>query len=229
MSIEKILNLEKRRIIHNIILNNPGIHLREIVRKSKIPKSTLKYHLNYLEKQNLIVEKEDRGYNRYYVSNSVGNYEKKIIKFLRQPVTRKIMFVMYTYIISSEMDIVREVGKHQTTISYHLKKLKKEGIINIASSENGLIKLPKGYIMDRPSISNETLYQFNNRDDFYNMLIKYQNCFKDDEYQFAKLMIYWTKILKKDVKIPGKIRKYGSNSDSIADLIFEVLPHPYYG
>lgn len=129
MSIEKILNLEKRRIIHNIILKNPGIHLREIVRKSNILKSTLKYHIIYLEKQNLIIKKADRGCIRYFGSNTVGNYEKKILKFLRQPVTRKILFVMYTYIISSEMDIVREVGKHQTTISYHLKKLKKEGIV----------------------------------------------------------------------------------------------------
>lgn len=81
MSIEKILNLEKRRIIHNIILKNPGIHLREIVRKSKIPKSTLKYHIIYLEKQNLIIKKVDRGCSRYFVSNAVGNYEKKILKF----------------------------------------------------------------------------------------------------------------------------------------------------
>lgn len=126
------------------------------------------------------------------------------------------------------MDIVREVGKHQTTISYHLKKLKKDGIIEEVISQNGLINLPKGLIMLRPNVSNETLYQFNNKDDFYNKLIKYQNCFKDDKYQFAKLMIYWTKILA-NVNFPGKIVKHGSKSDKVADLLFEVLPHPYYG
>lgn len=81
--------------------------------------------------------------------------------------------------------------------------------------------------MLRLNVSNETLYQFNNRDDFYNMLIKYQSCFKDDKYQFAKLMIYWTKILV-NVNFPGKIAKHGSKSDKVADLLFEVLPHSYY-
>jgi len=93
MNVEKILNLEKRRDIHNTILKNPGIHLREIVRKTNIPKSTLKYHLTYLRKHNLIIKKEDRGCNRYFVSNTVGNFEKKLIKYLRQPVTRKILSI----------------------------------------------------------------------------------------------------------------------------------------
>jgi len=61
------------------------------------------------------------------------------------------------------------------------------------------------------------------------MLIKYQNCFKDDEFQFAKVLIFWTKYLKKiDIK-PGKIGKYGSDFDIVENIIYDICPHPYYG
>ena len=43
-----ILELEKRRKIYNYILTNPGLHFNEIVRGLQIPKTTLEYHLNYL-------------------------------------------------------------------------------------------------------------------------------------------------------------------------------------
>ena len=71
-----ILELETRRRIYNFILKNPGLHLREISRRSNIPKTTLIYHLNFLEKQGLIKTEANSRFTRYYTTNKVGKKDK---------------------------------------------------------------------------------------------------------------------------------------------------------
>jgi predicted transcriptional regulator len=50
ISREEILKLETRRKIYKIILENPGLHLREILRRTKLSYGVLSYHLKYLKK-----------------------------------------------------------------------------------------------------------------------------------------------------------------------------------
>ena len=54
---EELLKLKIRRQIYQFILKYPGFHFSEISRKLKIPKTTLNYHLSYLEKYGFIVVK----------------------------------------------------------------------------------------------------------------------------------------------------------------------------
>ena len=68
---ERILELEKRREIFDIVRKNSGCHFREIERRSKIAHGTLKYHLGFLARHGLIVEKKD-GNNVRYFSKSLS-------------------------------------------------------------------------------------------------------------------------------------------------------------
>ncbi|MCK4365849.1 MAG: winged helix-turn-helix transcriptional regulator [Thermoplasmatales archaeon] len=47
ISNENILELETRRQIYNIILENPGLHLRELSRRTNLSFGGLRHHLNY--------------------------------------------------------------------------------------------------------------------------------------------------------------------------------------
>ena len=91
ISKENILKLETRQKIYRYIDKNPGLHLREIQRKTNIPYGTLKHHLKYLEKHNLIKTKSENGYKRYTVSYKLSKKEKEILNLLRQEVPRYIL------------------------------------------------------------------------------------------------------------------------------------------
>ena len=73
---KNILQLERRRQFYNKIKKHPGLHLMELKKRINIPRSTLKYHINFLEKYDLIIVKKDRRYTRFFTKQKVG-YEEK--------------------------------------------------------------------------------------------------------------------------------------------------------
>ena len=94
ISREEVLKLETRRKIYKIILENPGLHLREILRRTKLSYGVLSYHLKYLKKQDLIVIKINRRYKRYYVAQKVANKDKEILNILREATPCKIILLL---------------------------------------------------------------------------------------------------------------------------------------
>ena len=48
---KSILQLESRRQIYILIKKHPGLNLMELIRRTNIPKSTLKYHIDFLKKK----------------------------------------------------------------------------------------------------------------------------------------------------------------------------------
>ena len=54
MSERRIAGIRARKTIYNLVENNPGLHLKDISRRTNMPKSTVKYHIEQLCKQNLL-------------------------------------------------------------------------------------------------------------------------------------------------------------------------------
>lgn len=80
---DHILKLEVRRAIYNFILKYPGVYLSEISREMKVSKNNIAYHLHYLKKRDLIVEKSVDRYTRYYAARKIGREHIKAINILR--------------------------------------------------------------------------------------------------------------------------------------------------
>ena len=53
-SVESIIELKTRHLIYQIISKYPGMHLRGIIKKSKLSEGTVRYHLQYLKRKDLI-------------------------------------------------------------------------------------------------------------------------------------------------------------------------------
>ena len=94
MEKEGIIKLKARKIIYNYILEHPGLHFRELSRELKIPKTTLNYHLLYLNKLELIKAKSNGRYNRYYAMKQVGKRDKELINLFRQEIPLKIVLLL---------------------------------------------------------------------------------------------------------------------------------------
>ena len=125
---KELLALETRKKIYEIITNYPGIHSREIERKSKLATGTVKHHIYYLQKHGLVKEKKQRN-NIHYFPKTFQETNQKIVSYLRNKSTRRILLCILTYPKPNQQTIANFVGLTKQTTSWHLQKLVKEEIV----------------------------------------------------------------------------------------------------
>lgn len=202
-----ILGLEIRRQIFNFILKYPGLHLREISRKLNIPKTTLTYHLKYLEKESFLLVKSEDRYTRYYPTKKVGNNDKEILGLMRQDLPRRIILFLFLYPEHSRRDISEDLEKPLTTMSFHLKKLLALNII------------------EKRRVGHSYAYRIKNQKEMYNLLISYENSLSDD---ILGPFLEYVKYVLPDGIPPSYRRRKKKDIDEIIEALYEIFPHPYH-
>ena len=88
------LLLKTRKKIYEHILSNPGEYLRQIQKKLDMSMGHLEYHLNYLEKNDIIYSRFEENHKRYYPKRVLTVKEREIMSILRQKTMRKIILVL---------------------------------------------------------------------------------------------------------------------------------------
>ena len=220
-----ILELESRKNIYDCILKFPGLHIREISRRLKVPLTTLQYHLRYLEKRELVKGKDDGKYTRFYVSYSFGRKEREILDLLRKKTPRSIIFYLLTFVVCSQIELSKSLNKHPTTIEFHLKKMEKMEIIRQVKSEYGVIKLDfKPYEIEHIQEGNEVLYSFIDPYMIYDLLIVHKKSLLDDDI-FQQMFDYIDYMVSTGV--PEKISSPRKAVDELADLFWKLFPPPF--
>ena len=145
---EKILALEPRRKLYNIVKKFAGCHFRELKRKSGLPLGSVRYHLGYLTRHGLIEEKKE-GNNLRYFPVGLASLDAKLLGLLRQTSIRKIVLFILTHKNCNHEQIVEAVQLSPSTITWHLKKLEANGII--VSRKKGR-KTSYGLVVDQEQI-----------------------------------------------------------------------------
>lgn len=129
-----LLENETRRRIYECIRTNPGIHMRAIGKKTDITLGTLRYHITRLQKSHAIATLEDRGYTHYYEnSGTYSTAEQQVLKHLQNMTTQKILRVLAAHPSASRTDIAEYVGIAGSTVTWHMKRLAEDGIIDVRS------------------------------------------------------------------------------------------------
>lgn len=121
--------LENSKLIFDHIQSNPGIHLREISRQLAIHSSTLRYHLDLLEKKGLIISKKEKNIKIFFVADRLSSRDKDITQLLQQKRFRDIILLI---IISDELthtDICSQLSIKPPTLSKYINILEKRGVI----------------------------------------------------------------------------------------------------
>lgn len=220
-----ILELEARRGIYDCVNTFPGLHIREISRRLKVPFTTLQYHLRYLEKRELIKGKDDGKYTRFYVSYSFGRKEKEILDLFRKKTPCSIVFYLLTFVVCSQIELSKSLKKHPTTIEFHLKKMEKIGIIKQVKSEYGLIKFDfKPYEIEHIQEGNEVLYSFVDPYLILDLLTTHKKSLLDDE-TFQDMLNYINFMVSTGV--PEKISSPRKSVDELANLFWKMFPPPF--
>ncbi len=210
-TVDKILDIKPRNEIYNFIKENPGYHFREISRKLDMPSSTLKYHLNYLQRKGFISKKSEKGYLRFYISEEISANEKKLLSILREPVPRSIILYLILYFSSSQKGIIEfaqkwkdhpskigyHLNKHRTTIAFHIKKLLKEDV---------LISMNRG---------SEVIYRINDLDEILDLIIKYDKSVLAEAY--GRFLVH----------IDDSYSSTARGVDKAIDVFSELFPPPF--
>ncbi len=136
---ERILDVDTRREIFELVQANPGLHMREIARRSDMLLSLAEYHLNYLEDNNILYTIREGRYTRYYVDEDLcdagkgrgklSSTDKRILHLLREDVPLRIVADLLDCGRLTHKELKSACGVSGSTLTYHLKKLVRAGIV----------------------------------------------------------------------------------------------------
>ena len=150
---------------------NPGIRYRELMRLIKFPNGVLSYHIDKLEKMDLVnVERKSR-ITRFFPRN-ISNDIMGILGNLRSQTSYEIIKLLYEKGPISQQEIIRYTRKAASTISWQMKKLLDENIICIKNNDsnydenkefgsNILSKKVKLYDLLNRTLVNDLIYKTN--------------------------------------------------------------------
>jgi predicted transcriptional regulator len=129
---QKVTNM--RNAIYALIAENPGLNLSKIAEYMNINISHLEYHLAYLERAGSIKMTKGDGYKRYYVTSvDISTDERKTLALLRQEFPFKIILLLLKHGTLQHKEILEHFQLSPSTLSYHLNKLLRDGIVDVAS------------------------------------------------------------------------------------------------
>lgn len=156
------LNLESRNKVYQIIEQSPGLHFRELQRRSGLAVGALQYHLETLQKNHLIRVEKQGGFNRYFsVRGTQLGASEKTMALLRQESARKIIIFLLEKKQASNFDIATAVQLSASTVSWQLAKLAEAGVVS------------------EKRAGKKKMFFVNNPNETANLLVNYKKTFFD--------------------------------------------------
>lgn len=171
---EDILALSRRRTIFEYISKFPGTYLREMEKELSLSLGDLQYHLRQLEKANVISPLTEGKRKRYFVSDEVRYFDRKVLSVIRMKTPRRIVMFLLLHPDSSFKEILAEFNFTKGALSFHLKRLLKAGIIKKGKREN------------------ESIYNIQDAERISQILITYRSSIVDEAMD--GFIDVWTKI-----------------------------------
>jgi predicted transcriptional regulator len=171
----ELLTLTRRKMIFQQISKYPGTYLREMEKALSLSLGDLQYHLQQLEKADLISSHDDGRRKRYFVKAEVNYLDREILSFVKLRTTRTIIIFLLLHPDARFKEILAEFHFTKGALSFHLKKMLQANIIVKSKQEN------------------ETIYRIRDEDAVGHVLITYQAGIIDETV--SGFIDTWTKIL----------------------------------
>jgi len=131
-SINTLPELQQKLLL--CIDQNPGIRYRELLRLINFSNGVLSYHVNKLEKLDLVNVKRKNRLTRFFPRN-ISNEVMGILGNLRNQTSYEIIKLLSERGPISQQEIVKSTRKAASTISWRMKKLVDDNIICIKDKD----------------------------------------------------------------------------------------------
>jgi predicted transcriptional regulator len=128
--LDEALALDVRSKIFRSISRNPGLHFRELQRRTSLATGSLQYHLDFLQKRHLVRADKQGQFVRYYSARGRQfGEDQKLMNLLRQESLRKIILFLLTKRRANNEKIAAAVALSPSTVSWHMLKLLEGGVV----------------------------------------------------------------------------------------------------
>ncbi len=134
-----LLNLSRRKMIFRQISKYPGTYIREMEKALSLTLGDLQYHIQQLEKADLISSLDDGRRKRYFVKTEVNVFDREVLSFIKMRTPRRIIIFLLLHPESSFKEILAEIHFTKGALSFHLKKLIKANIVINTKREKEMI------------------------------------------------------------------------------------------
>ena len=125
------IRLEHQRRIYGFIGVNPGSHLRLISREVGISLSTLRYHIEILEKNELVVARKEKNLKVYFIVGRMKGTDRNVASLLQQKRFRDIVLTILIHPGATHADISDKLSLKPPTLTKYMKVLEKRGIVDV--------------------------------------------------------------------------------------------------
>jgi DNA-binding transcriptional ArsR family regulator len=125
------LELANRKRIFETIRQNPGVHFRDLQRRTSMPIGVLSYHLDYLVDRGLLTVDKHESFTRYFPGGQLGRDKQQMLAALRQEIPRGIILFLLMNPGSTHGKVLESFAISGGTLSYHIKKLVSRGLIRV--------------------------------------------------------------------------------------------------
>ncbi|MFH1100948.1 MAG: winged helix-turn-helix transcriptional regulator [Methanobacteriota archaeon] len=170
---DNVLELEIRRKIYTLILENPGLHAKKIADILSLQGQLADYHLAYLERAEIVTTVKEEGNRRYYATGKLGMTERRRISILRKEIPLRIILYLLQYPYSTHKEILEQLEIVKSTLSYHITKLLNYGLIRVHAQDKG------------------KTYTVVNEKEIITLLIKYKPYRRMDSFKETWLDLKW--------------------------------------
>ena len=133
LSREKVLNQFLRGQIYGYIMAYPGENYSSIKKAMGVENGTLTHHLYILEREGFVASRVDGRNKRFYPAGVAAErrtkasmIQKAILKMIRQSPSL------------TQTEIAEALGTSKQVVNYHIKSLKKVGLLSVAKNGSSL-------------------------------------------------------------------------------------------
>lgn len=121
---KEVLDNNARYLLHGIIIDNPGIHYRALLREFGMSNGIAAYHLDVLEREGFIRSIRDGRLRRFYSVNVKVPQERRLPP---EQLSARISRLVEEKPGISQKQIIEEMGLPRRVVGYHLKELVSRG------------------------------------------------------------------------------------------------------
>ena len=121
-----MLDNKTRHALLGIIITNPGIHYKAIMREFDLKNGVAAYHLDVLERDNFIRSVRDGRLKRFYSTDTKVPLDRRATP---EELREEILELVVANPGISQKEVVNELGVESDTVGYHLRAMVADGTI----------------------------------------------------------------------------------------------------
>lgn len=145
-----------RKTVHDAVVRNPGVHLREIERMTSLSLGVVRHHLDRMQREGLVFSRRDRHFKRFFSRSELPpNMPTETFDALRQDGPRTIVLHLLNNPGTTHGRMAEALDIPASTLSTYLSLLRRKGIVRrerldrrnlyFIRDEEGVVKVLMAY------------------------------------------------------------------------------------